>query len=481
MKGKLIQNIKERKLESIAVTIILILVIICGYFAINYLVEKANISDIDLTKEKVYSISDASKDKLENLDEDVTISIHNVYENIEQLVFKYGKLNDHIKINKMEKMGIKPEWKNKYGLTDDTPFIMVESGDREQILDMNSFITFDYSSGKQIDTTEEAVTNGILNVSTKQKPKIYFLEGHNLYGKEAFRFLKDSLKNEVNEVEELNLITTGKVPEDCNALVITTLKEDISEMERDGILNYIRTGGKILLLFDPNIDKINFDNFQKVLDEYGVSISEGFILEGDSKQMIAGAPNFVISSIKSYNIIKNPNMDINICMMYPGKLEFVDDEKLIEKNVTKEVLANVSDKAFYRSDATIASPTKTKNDTEAPQAAIAALMTKKLDNEKESKLIVFTNTAFATNMQFQINPPYPILAITLVNNKDILLNSISYLSERENTITIRKNFEQVTYQVTEQQSQIVLTIIFALPVFIILIGVIVFLVRRRKK
>ena len=481
MKGKLIQNIKEKKLGSIAVTIILILVIICGYFAINFLVEKANISDIDFTKEKVYSISDTSKDKLKDLDEDVTISIHNVYATIEELVFKYEKLNEHIKINKIEKMGIKPEWKTKYGLTDDTPFVMLESGDREQILDMNSFITFDYSSGKQIDTTEESVTNGILNVSTKQKPKVYFLEGHNLYAKEAFRFLKDSLKNEVNEVEDLNLITTGKVPEDCNVLVITALKEDINEMETDSILNYIKNGGKILLLSDPNVNKAKLDNFQKILDEYGISISDGFILEGDSKKMIAGAPNFVISPINSHSIIKNPNMDINTCMMYPGKLEFIDDEKLAEKNITKEILATVSDKAFYRSDATIASPTKTKNDTEAAQAPIAALMTKKIDDEKESKLIVFANTAFATNMQFQINPPYPTLAITLVNNKDILLNSISYLSERENTITIRKNFEQVTYQVTEQQAKIVLTIIFVVPIIIILIGIIVFIIRRRKK
>ena len=72
-------------------------------------------------------------------------------------------------------------------------------------------------------------------------------------------------------------------------------------------------------------------------------------------------------------------------------------------------------------------------------------------------------------------------AIDLYNNQDAILNSLSYLTEREDTITIRKDIEIVDYAVTESQHQIILTIIFGLPIFIIIIGIIVWQVRRRKK
>ena len=65
--------------------------------------------------------------------------------------------------------------------------------------------------------------------------------------------------------------------------------------------------------------------------------------------------------------------------------------------------------------------------------------------------------------------------------KDILLNSISYLTEREDNITIRKNVEVTTYTVTEQQHRIILTIIFAVPIAIIILGIVVWQIRRRKK
>ena len=45
----------------------------------------------------------------------------------------------------------------------------------------------------------------------------------------------------------------------------------------------------------------------------------------------------------------------------------------------------------------------------------------------------------------------------------------------------RKDIEIVDYAVTESQHQIILTIIFGLPIFIIIVGIIVWQVRRRKK
>lgn len=84
------------------------------------------------------------------------------------------------------------------------------------------------------------MTNALLNVTIKDKPKIYFLTGHNDNLTSYLYSFKQSLENEANEVEDLDLLTTGKIPDDCSTLVITTLNEDIKTIEKDAIIKYIK-------------------------------------------------------------------------------------------------------------------------------------------------------------------------------------------------------------------------------------------------
>lgn len=481
MENKFIQIIKKKWLRSIALTILLFAIIVALYLVINFVVQQANFTDFDFTKEKIYSISQATEDKLQNLDEDVTISIYNMYQYVEDFAYKYANLNDHIKVEELENLNAKTDWKTNYGVTDTSSFLVIQTEDKEKILFSSDFYTYDYTTYEEIDTTEEAITNAILDVTIEEKPKIYFLTGHNLYSEDYFQYLQMSLEDEANEVESIDLLTTGSVPEDCQVLVITALQEDITEKERDAILDYIEQGGEILLLMDPNLNKIEMPNFQDVLDEYGVSVSDGYLLEGDANQMMAGAPNYIIAPISSSSeIVKNISMGLNICLINSGKLDFASTEELEEKNVTLETLATVSDQAFYRTDLESSSETKIDSDEDAAGATVAAMLTKEVDEDNTSKLIVFANTAFATNVQ--IDPQYYILAITNYNNEDVLLNSVSYLTQREDNITIRKDSEAVTtYNVTEMQTRIVLGLIFSIPILIVVIGIVVWQLRRRKK
>lgn len=482
MKEKFIQVIKNKWLKSIVLTLLLVGIIVCAYLAINYAVDKANITDIDMTKEKLYSISQETKDKLQNLDVDTTITLFNMSEYYKDFAYKYADLNEHIKVEELENLTSKADWKAEYGLQDTSAFIMISTADREKILYEYDLYTIDYTTYTEIDITEEAITNAILDVATTVKPKVYFLTGHNLYSSMYFQYLQSDLTNEANEVAELDLMKSDKVPDDCSVLIITALSEDIEEIERDRLIDYINRGGKILLLSDSNLNNIKLDNFQKVLDEYGVSISDGIILEGDSSKMVSGAPNFVIATINSSSsIIKNANMDINVCLINTGKLDIASSEELEELNVTSEILASVSDKAFLRTDLTSNSQNKIESDEDAGGAPVAAMLTKEIDEDTSSKLIIFANTVFATNTQIAVSSQYYSYAMDFYNNRDVLLNSVSYLTDREETITIRKNLEAVNYDVTETQNRIVLTVIFGLPVLIIIIGIFVWIMRRRKK
>ena len=56
-----------------------------------------------------------------------------------------------------------------------------------------------------------------------------------------------------------------------------------------------------------------------------------------------------------------------------------------------------------------------------------------------------------------------------------------YLTDKEEDITARKSTGTVTYTATEQQDTIIRAIIFTVPIVIVLAGIIVWQVRRRKK
>jgi len=300
-----------------------------------------------------------------------------------------------------------------------------------------------------------------------------------MYGVQYYSEIMEEIKNDANEVETIDILANGKVPEDCDCLVISTLKEDLTEQERDRVLEYISNGGEILLLCGPNITNVVLTNFQAVLDQYGITVSNGVVFEGSSSNMMAGYPDFILAKTQDTSLTAGLNMSMNLCMVDAAKITFNED-KLSELGVQYEILATTSDKAFVRTDIKQQSATRTSKDGEEEVCNIAAIATKTISEEKKSKLIIYSNELFAMNMPIQLSG-YTMYTVSLYNNKDVILNSIAYLNEREDTITIRKNYEVDNYTVTEQQNTIIMIIIFVLPVLIILTGIIIWQVRRRKK
>ena len=233
MNNKFLKIIKNKWLKSAVLTVLLFAIIICAYIAVIYGMSKVHIQDLDFTADKIYSISQATKDKLQNLEEDVKIYVYNMYEYVNDFAYKYEGVNNHIKAEVLSSLPANSKWKTEYGVTDTDSFVVVETESRTKILQDSDLYTVDYTTYEQIDTTEEAITNAILDVTTNVKPKICILTGHNLYGDDYFTTLENSLTSEMNELEHIDLLKTGKISDDCKLLVITTLTTDFSSSETD--------------------------------------------------------------------------------------------------------------------------------------------------------------------------------------------------------------------------------------------------------
>ena len=111
-------------------------------------------------------------------------------------------------------------------------------------------------------------------------------------------------------------------------------------------------------------------------------------------------------------------------------------------------------------------------------------LAKKVGEDKEPKLIIFANNLFVSDSQISMKSSTGTQSINAINfrsNSDILLNTVSYLVNREPAITIKKKTEYVTYTATQKEDLIIRSIIFVIPLIIIVIGIVIWQIRRRKR
>lgn len=479
---RFLEIVKNKWLIKGTTTLLLVAIVIACYIGLTVLVKKVKVEDIDLTEKKLYSLSEETKSKISNLDKEITIQLINMnnYNYVKEYANKYTIASNKIKIDEIEDLSSRVDLMTKYNLQNEDGLIVVKTEDKEKTISVNDLYTYDYTTSQQIDTTEESITNAIVEITLEDKPHIYILSGKAYYNtQQALSNIVTQLQKDANEIEYLDILTTGSIPENCECLIITTLSKDLDEIEKDKIIEYIQNGGKIMMLTSQNLFNIETPNFNAVLAQYGITIGFGAIFEQDANKMLQ-APELVITDVNA-SYMNKIDMNIQMCLLDAGKIQFADEEKLNELGVEYETIAQTGEKSFVRTNFDINSYSRTEQDAPEESSIVGALVTKKISDDKDSKLIIFSNEICASNMTVQVSNQYSMYAYTLYNNEDVILNSISHLTERTDTITIRKTSEEEQYTVNDQEDKIIKTIIFTVPVIIIIIGIIVWQIRRRKK
>ena len=116
MKKELKENIKSaRILRNLLVTILLMLVIVALCVGLNILIDKLNIPDVDLTQEKLYSLSQESKDKIKSVSKDTKIILYNM-DDVKDFADLYNRENSHITCEVLTDVTTRPDLKTEYGI-----------------------------------------------------------------------------------------------------------------------------------------------------------------------------------------------------------------------------------------------------------------------------------------------------------------------------------------------------------------------------
>ena len=100
---KFFKMITNKWLLKGTTTVILVALVMACYIGINWAVEKINVEDLDFTTKKLYSLSDATKERLKNLDKDITIQLLNMsdYSYVIEYADKYQKASDKVTVEQI--------------------------------------------------------------------------------------------------------------------------------------------------------------------------------------------------------------------------------------------------------------------------------------------------------------------------------------------------------------------------------------------
>lgn len=124
-------------------------------------------------------------------------------------------------------------------------------------------------------------------------PKIYVIDGHEELALEG-DFIRAIQKDNI-EYETLSLLAIDAVPEDAQTVILNAPLRDYSEDEADKIIAYLENGGNAVII--PAWTDEELPNFNKVLAYYGVSLTDGIILEDDMSNYYGDIPYLTFPQI----------------------------------------------------------------------------------------------------------------------------------------------------------------------------------------
>ena len=497
---KFINTIKKRWLISGTNTLLLIAILVAIVILINSVVQSLDLTAIDCTSNKEYTLTDESKNRVKNISSGVNIYFVGYDDSSTQvsLAKQYNKANDKINVEVID-TNERTDIASKYNVTSDSKAIIIENGEKSKTLYSDDLYTYD-SSYQTIDLTEEKITSAILNVTSEKIANVYFLSGYSDYSLEysgGMYYLSSYLDDEVLNYETLDMLVQGSIPEDCDTLVITTPNKDFDELTTNEITKYINNGGKILWLNSSYSEEKDLPNVNKILALYGINPFEvGYVYETDNSRTALGYASCIVEDLGSTDIADKLT---DVVLLNATKIN-VNTDELTNLGVTEQDIISTSSTSYFRQN--VSNTSSGTDGDEQGGFTIGGIFTKTISNETDegesedetseessddstdedeltSTLVIFGDNNFVSDIQItsQVNP-----MVFLANNKDLMLNSIAYLTDNDEDITIRKDYTKSSdFTPTDGQKLTIVRIIFIVPIAIILFGFVVWQIRRRKK
>lgn len=364
---------------------------------------------LDLTEHRIFTLSRETEDVLEKAGErEETIRIAAIYPEGREEAMVVSLLNEYEKASQWVLTEYIDAEKNPAGLASydlgDVQAVyngtlIVECGGRTRLV--RSQELFGSDMGSSLFYGEREITGAIRYVTADELPVVYFLAGHGELAVQGnLTQAVAELRRNAYDVRQLVILQEG-IPEDASILVMASPEQDLNQEEQARIHSFLADGGKLLLLLEPVMtsNEAGLPFTEDIVREYGIDISNNYVVEEDSRYHLAGESLYLIPRFGAHDITAHigeaQKMAVLPTVRGLGQVE-TDETKVITS-----ILLLSSDKAWARNDMTIGNANRTGADIPGP-LALGFASQKQEGNGVASKVVVIGDSDFAADGNYSV-------------------------------------------------------------------------------
>lgn len=464
---------------AILITCLFIAAAIIVNVIVGVLADKFPQMNLDMTGTNMSALSENTIEFIKTIDQDVEITVlaaEDTYKNNNQyflqantLLKQYPVYNDKIKVKYVD-LSANPAFASSYP-DDDLAAgdYIVKCGDKYRVLTTTDLfnMTTDQTTYQQTVESlnlEPAVTTALLNVTSKEQTKVTFLKGFGDYNADAYKKLLESNNYEVTETTLL----TEDIDSDTPVAVLYAPSVDLDAAAVQKLNDFLSNGGEYgkTLIFVANYSFMEetpiLDSFLK---EWGMALSKGYIAETDSSHMLYANQYFT-------SVFDFANDDFTAGLKNSSIPVFAQYSRAV--NILDEKTASP---LFKSSEQSAIVPFDAEEDFDLEGAVdgshnAAAISTHTGDNANSSVVAFGSDTMFGSN----------VFSSSSFNNSAYMINMMNIQTDRgDEGISIEpKNLQSQELGILSSQIIGISLLLFAIPVIILVIGIVVWARRRHR-
>jgi ABC-type uncharacterized transport system involved in gliding motility auxiliary subunit len=322
------------------------------------------------------------------------------------------------------------------------------------------------------EVSEESLTNALVRVSHPSPRRVYFTQGHGEgspgdAGRAGWSLAARALERENVELAPLSLLSTGEVPADAAALLVVGPRKPFLDPEVEALRSYASRGGHLGVFVEPESDA----GLDPLLGALGVEAGNDMIVDPNPLSRLAGAtPVMPVLRATTAHPVSEPLAEVGV--VFPTARSLVALRGAPARAVP---LALTSESAWAENDvrAIFAGAARLDEGEKVGPVPLALAVRWPVagDPPRELRAVVAGDSDFFSNGYLH-----------LLGNQDLFLSMVSWLSERDDRLTIRPRAREASrIALTEAQvGTLKFLSIDVVPVALLLAGVAVWLSRRER-
>lgn len=353
--------------------------------------------------------------------------------------------------------------------------LIVESALRNTYVSYYDIYEYDYSSYYYTGSYEvsfageSSLTSAIYYVTNEDLPTMYALTGHG--ESDLSTTFSAAVEKENVTVSELSLLTQEYVPDDCDCLMILMPQSDLTAEELPKIQEYLKNGGNMLLITDPQEEAGSRPNLDALMADYGVSEEEGIVVEGSDSYYAFQTPYYLLPDLKSHTIT-SPLMSDGYYVLMPIAHGLTIAEDLAD-NLDVTSLLETSDDAFSKlAGYSLSTYEQEEGDIGGP-FSLGVAITDTIDDGLESNIVWFSSGGLVDDSTSER---------VAGGNQDLFLNAVNWLCGQENSISIHAKSLSYEYLTMDSgtSSGLTLLMVVLIPVACLVVGIVIVYRRKHK-